>query len=801
MTPLPLYVSSNRTLRSRGGTDGEQKQIDTISCSLALVRAFCYPPRAVTQPLETIEGSVERIVFSNEENHYTVAQLLPESTRRAEPVIIVGNLVSLNIGETVRALGRWVNHKQFGRQFAVEKFESVLPRTVVGIKKYLGSGLVKGIGTAFAERIVKKFGEQTFDVIDQFSGRLREVEGIGPERARRIKEAWTQQRSVREIMIFLQGHGIGSAHAAKIFKQYGDNAIAVVRENPYQLAKDITGIGFRTADGIAAKFGIARDAMPRLKAGLIYTLERATDEGHTCLPREMLSESAAELLCVVAEGDVHGEGRRSTTTATARAAVEDALNLLVVTGDVVIEQGSVYLTGLHRCERGVANKIRELTGAKVELPSIDLDKALAWVQQRAEVALAPAQQQAVRTALTSKICVITGGPGVGKTTIVNSIVKVLQAKSCDVLLAAPTGRAAKRMSEATGAVAQTIHRLLKFDPHGGAFTYNERRPLKADMIIIDETSMLDIPLAYHLLKAIPARASVVFVGDVDQLPSVGPGNFLCDLIDSGVAPVVRLTEIFRQAKDSLIIANAHRVNRGEMPVLKNAPGQTAAVPSTEEMRQAGRLPYNAADFFFIAEDNPEKIVATIKTLCKERVPGKFGFDPMRDVQVLTPMHKGVCGSENLNRELQATINPNGAVIQRLGRIYRVGDRVMQIRNNYDRDVFNGDLGSIRRIDLMEQQVIVAFEEREIGYEFEDMDELVPAYAISVHKSQGNEYPVVIMPLLTQHYILLQRNLLYTAITRGKKLVILIGSKKALAIAVRNNKHAARYSRLKELLRN
>ena len=438
------------------------------------------------EPLETIEGAVERIIFSNEENHYTVAQLLPQTTRRSEPVTIVGNLAALNIGETVRAQGRWANHKQFGRQFVVEKFESVLPRTVVGIKKYLGSGLIKGIGETFADRIVDKFGEQTLEIIDHFSGKLREVDGIGPERAKRIKEAWTAQKSVRDIMIFLQGHGIGSAHAAKIFKQYGENAIAVVGENPYRLAKDISGVGFRTADGIAAKLGIAKDSIHRLKAGVVHTLERATDEGHTCLPREELIGAARELL----EAEV--------------VPVENAISLLSVAGDVVIEDDTVYLAGLHRSERGVASQITNLKSTKLELPAIDLDKALAWVQQQTGVELAHAQQQAIKTALTSKVSVITGGPGVGKTTIVNSIVKILQAKKCTVLLAAPTGRAAKRMSEATGAQAQTIHRLLKYEPHEGGFTHNERRPLKGDMIIIDETSMLDIPLAYHLQKAIPA---------------------------------------------------------------------------------------------------------------------------------------------------------------------------------------------------------------------------------------------------------------------------------------------------------
>ncbi len=714
------------------------------------------------EPFDIIEGAIERILFCNEENHYTVAQLLPDGRGRQEPVTIVGNLAALNIGENVRAQGHWTTHKQFGRQFVVEKFESLLPRTVVGIKKYLGSGLVKGIGVAFAERIVEKFGENTFDVIDNFSARLREVEGIGPERARRIKEAWAEQKSVRDIMVFLQGHGIGSAHAAKIFKQYGETAIVTVRENPYRLAKDITGIGFKTADGIASKLGIARDSIHRLKAGVIYTLESAMDDGHCCLPRETLAQTAAELLGVELKP------------------VESAVELLAIAGEVVVEEEWVYLTGLCRAERAVATKLRELLAAKVELPAMDIEKALAWVQDKTRVQLATSQAEAVKMALTSKVSVITGGPGVGKTTIVNSIVQILRAKKCEVLLAAPTGRAAKRMSEATGAMAQTIHRLLRFDPHEGGFSLSERRPLKGDILIVDESSMLDVPLAHHLLKAVPLSASVVFVGDVDQLPSVGPGNFLRDLIESGVAPVARLTEIFRQAKDSFIITNAHRVNEGQMPVL-----------DADEER----------DFFFIEQEEPEKALATIRTLCTERVPKRFGFDPMRDVQVLTPMHKGVCGAENLNRELAAALNPTGPHTQRYGRTLRVGDRVMQIRNNYDKDVFNGDLGRVKRLDLVEQTLVVEMDGREVAYEFDELDELVPAYAISVHKSQGNEYPCVIVLLLTQHFILLQRNLVYTAITRGKKLVILVGSKKALAIAIRNNRTAARYCRLCDRLRS
>jgi len=729
--------------------------------------------------VETLEGTVERIIYANEENQYVVASLLPEGRGRTEPVTIVGNLAALNVGESVRAEGRWSTHKQWGRQFVVDRFESVLPRTAVGIRKYLGSGLVKGIGSTFADRIVAKFGAQTLEVIDGFSARLREVEGIGPERARRIREAWVAQKAVRDIMIFLQGHGIGSAHAAKIYRQYGETAIVIVRENPYRLARDIAGIGFRTADGIASKLGIARDAVHRLKAGVVHTLESATDDGHCCLPREMLVQTTAELLGVEIKP------------------VGSAVDLLAVAGDVVIEGEWVYLAGLCRSERAVAAKIVQLKAQAVSLPAMDLDKALAWVQEKTGVALAAAQQQAVRTALTSKVTVITGGPGVGKTTIVNSLVQILLAKKCSVLLAAPTGRAAKRMSETTGALAQTLHRLLRYDPHEGGFTMNERRPLKADMLIVDETSMLDVPLAYHLLKAVPTVSSVVFVGDVDQLPSVGPGNFLRDLIESGAVPVVRLTEIYRQAKNSFIITNAHRVNEGQMPIFDNA-GATAASRPLEPGRGPEAAP--AVDFFFIDQEDPEKALATVKTLCAERVPKRFGFDPMRDIQVLTPMHKGTCGAENLNRELAAALNPTGPHTQRYGRTLRVGDRVMQLRNNYDKDVFNGDLGRVQRLDLVDQQLIVTMDDREVAYDFDELDELAPAYAMSVHKSQGNEYPCVIVPVLTQHFVLLQRNLLYTAITRGKKLVILVGSKKALAIAIRNNKTAARFSRLQERLR-
>jgi len=782
--------------------------------------------------LQTLVGTLDRIVFINEENHYTVAALTPDRGENArgkiEPVTIVGNLAAVQCGETLKLVGEWTTHKQFGRQFKVESFESVLPSSITGLKKYLGSGLIKGIGPKFAERVVAHFGKDTLRIIDQFSARLREVDGIGIERARRIRAAWVAQKAVRDIMIFLQSYGISTSQAAKIYKTYGDNAIETVKQNPYRLATDIHGIGFRTADKIAGNLGIAHTDPFRLQAGLRFALESAADDGHVCLPMRELLRETAELLGISEEG---GNAQRSTLDAqrSTTEGLELALASLAAAGEIVTEAVSaweapprddmqpesfVFLAWLHRAEVGVAERLKLLANAPLALPPIILHKAIEWVQNQTKLALAPAQRQAVAAALTSKITVITGGPGVGKTTVVNSIVRILRAKDCKILLCAPTGRAAKRLSETTGRQAQTIHRLLKYDAGSRRFVHDEGTPLKCDALIVDETSMLDIPLAHSLLRAAPSNASVIFVGDADQLPSVGAGSFLQDLLQSRVANIVMLTEIFRQAAGSLIITNAHRVNRGEMPVAENPKSEIRKPKEkgNEEKENAN------ADFFFIEKDDPRECAETIVKLVAERIPKRFGFDPVKDVQVLTPMHKGECGAANLNRVLQTALRPQGpanynaddqrsrwarefpAVIERYGRLYRAGDKVMQLRNDYDKDVFNGDMGIVTEIDLTEQTLTARIDERDVLYDFTDLDELAPAYAVTVHKSQGSEYPCVVVPLLTQHYMLLQRNLLYTAITRGKKLVVLVGSTKALGIAVRNAQTTRRFSRLVERLR-
>ncbi len=725
-------------------------------------------------PLE-IKGQIERVTYFNEENNYTIAKM--KVPGRVELITVVGTLFSVTPGEVLKLSGYWETHPRYGEQFKVISCESVLPATVKGIEKYLGSGMIRGIGPVMAKRLVSKFGDGTLTVIEQDIERLHEVEGIGEKRIAMIKKAWEEQKDIRDVMIFLQGQGVSPAYAVKIYKQYGKDSVKIVSENPYKLAMDIFGIGFITADKIAEKIGVPRDSQVRVEAGILYTLHQLSDDGHVYYPYEPLIRKCSEILKV----------EEST--------VPYALDSIASENKVVIEEPAtrnsqpviqdvkaVYLTKFHVAELGIASRLKTLFTFPKQLRLLNIDQAIEWVQKDLKITLSVRQIEAVRDSVNTKVMVVTGGPGTGKTTIINAIIRIYGKMGQKVLLTAPTGRAAKRMTETTQYEAKTIHRLLEYSPANGSFKKNEENLLEADLIIIDETSMVDTILMYHFLKAVPPRATLILVGDVDQLPSVGAGNVLKDIIEGGSIPTVRLDEIFRQSKESMIIVNAHRVNNGQMPILNR----------DEEHRQ---------DFYFFTIEEPEIVLEKILHLCKERIPSQFGYDPVNDIQVITPMHKGVVGVSNLNYELQKELNPGTDELMRGGRVLRMRDKVMQIRNNYDKDVYNGDIGRIARIDREMQELKVDYDGRLVTYEYAELDEIMLAYAISVHKSQGSEYPVVIMPVLTQHYILLQRNLLYTGITRGKKLVILIGTKKALAIAIKNDKPQKRYTLLKDRLIN
>ncbi|MGA2316963.1 MAG: ATP-dependent RecD-like DNA helicase [Thermodesulfobacteriota bacterium] len=718
--------------------------------------------------MSTIHGLLERISYHNEENDFVVAKL--REKEKKELTTIIGNLSGINSGESLKLTGKWVHNKRFGEQFQVETFEVTVPATLLGIQKYLASGLIKGIGSIMSERIVEKFGLHTLEVIEKKPERLSEVEGIGPKRISMIIKAWVEHKEIKEIMIFLQGHGVSAAYSAKIYKQYGDQSIETVRENPYRLANDIYGVGFITADKIAQNLGIDRNSLIRAKAGLIYILNRLTEEGHVYYPESQLIHKAKEILSVDEEIII---------LAVKELSKEKELFLEDLDPDGNLK--AVYLAPFHVAETGVAQMLMNLKESPSNIRPIHPEKAIEWVQQKLNIELGRRQEEAVLLAATSKGLIITGGPGTGKTTLITAILRIFQQMKLRVLLAAPTGRAAKRMNEATGWEAKTIHRLLEYSPRKGGFKKDQDDPLEADVVIIDETSMVDTLLMYHLLKAIQSHAHLILVGDVDQLPSVGPGNVLKDIIRSGKFTVVRLTEIFRQAQESMIVVNAHKVNQGQLPVLKE-------IDKPEK-----------TDFQFIQEEDPEKILQNILDLCSERIPRQFRFHPLREIQVLAPMHKGIIGVANLNIELQKRLNPGQSGITRGAWNFRLGDKVMQIVNNYDKDVFNGDIGWISKIDPEEREVVIDFDGRPVPYDYSDLDEVVLAYAVSVHKSQGSEYPVVILPVVTQHYMLLQRNLIYTGITRAKKMVIMIGTKKALAIAIRNNKPQRRYTLLSERL--
>ncbi len=740
---------------------------------------------------EMLVATVERITYYNEENGYTVAQVTPEG--REYTVTAVGNLLEVSPGESLRLYGQWAVHPRYGRQFQVERYTTVLPATAAGIEKYLGSGLIKGIGPVTARRIVRRFKLDTLRIIEEEPQRLREVLGVGKHRVALIEKAWEEQKAIKEVMLFLQSHNVSTSHAVKIFKSYGDASIDVVRHDPYRLARDIYGIGFLTADKIARELGLAHDSPQRVQAGVAYTLSQMADDGHVFAPRGELVYESARMLevrpALVAEG--------IEALAASQEVRVEPLTYLKPGGPPtegvldqpltqVQEERAVYLPPFYHGEVGVANRLRTILNVAHSrlgfYREANLERVFDHLAEERGLALNEGQRAAVRMALTHKVTVLTGGPGTGKTTAVRTVIRLLEAKGCSYALAAPTGRAAKRLAEATDREAKTIHRLLEFKPqHGFQFQRNEENPLEADMVIVDETSMLDLLLANHLLKAVHPESHLLLVGDVDQLPSVGAGNVLRDVIDSGVAAVMRVTEIFRQAEGSLIVENAHRINRGEMPVFSRA----------------------ATDFFLFPAQDAEHAADLVVDLVQNRIPARFRLDPLEEIQVLSPLHRGAAGVGELNRRLQEALNPMGQAKperRRGAQVYRLGDRVMQVRNNYDKEVFNGDMGRIVALDTVNQSLTVEIDGRPVAYDFSEMDELVHAYAISVHKSQGSEYRAVVLPVLTQHYVMLQRNLLYTAVTRAKELVVLVGNRRAIAIAVGNDRISERHTALDVRLR-
>jgi exodeoxyribonuclease V alpha subunit len=724
-------------------------------------------PRAIpVRSYTTLQGTLERITYVNEENHYVVGRLQVPGQR--ELTTIVGNLPSVTPGETLKLTGEWTLHTKYGEQFKVEAFETVVPATVAGIEKYLGSGLIKGIGPVFAGRLVEAFGTETLRVIEEEPSRLLTVDGIGQVRLQRIRTAWEEQKEIRDVMIFLQGHGVSSGFAAKIYKAYGKSSIAVVRENPYRLAYDIYGIGFKTADRIAQAIGIEKHSPLRVEAGVIHVLNELAEEGHVYYPFDRLVTESSGILEVEP------------------ALAAQAIERLSQEKRVVCEEGpegkAVYLASLHAAEEEVARRLHVLAQGGVPPADIDVERAIHWVEQTSRLRLAEEQKEAIRQALQQKLLVITGGPGTGKTTILKCIIQILEKKRRRIVLCSPTGRAAKRMSEATGREARTVHRLLEFSPKDGRFKRDQHRPLEADLVIVDEASMLDVLLMNSLLKAIPPVAGLILVGDVDQLPSVGPGAVLRDIISSGLVQVIRLSEIFRQARESQIVVSAHRINHGEFPLC----------PAWEGKERS--------DCYLLVREEAQEVQEAILDLAGNGLPRRHRVDPMEELQILSPMQKGPIGTLQLNQALQGLLNPSGPELLRGGRLYRLGDRVMQIRNNYEKDVYNGDIGRITKLDPEDREITVRFDDRQVAYDFSDLDELVLAYAVTVHKSQGSEYPAVIIPVHTAHFVMLQRNLLYTAITRGKGLVVLVGTKKAIAIAVKNHKIQHRYTGLEGRLR-
>ncbi len=716
-----------------------------------------------------ISGTLERVLFHNEDNGYSVLKIKPHN--KPDSITVVGNMHSPQVGVGLKIAGDWAEHPRFGRQLQFSRYEVEMPATTEGIRHYLGSGLIKGVRQAMAKRIVAHFGEDTLRILDEEPDRLSEVKGLTVKVASAIRQSWEEHQSIRSLIMFLQPHDISTSYAVRIFRFYGPEALEVVRENPYRLAMDIHGIGFNTADMLARKLGVEHDSPLRAEAGVLYILRALNDEGHVYYPLDKLLEKSAADLGV---DEIIARSAVERLQATERVVVEDLQN------SEGFQHTAVYLSRNHHCEYGIAHYLRRIINSPKSVRIEDVESALNQGLAKTPVELGEDQINAVRMALESKVMVITGGPGTGKTTVINTIIKVFEGRKSKILLAAPTGRAAKRMSETSGREAKTLHRLLEYSPGEDGFGRNENNPLACGLLVVDEASMLDTLLMYYLVKAIPLGATVIFVGDVNQLPSVGAGNVLRDIMASKSVPVVELTEIFRQAAESAIILNAHRINLGQPPF-----------PQPED----GTL----SDFYFIRQEDPEKCADMVVDLVCNHIPRRFHFNPVDEVQVLTPMHKGAAGATVLNMRLQRALNRQTQFLQRGERHFYLDDKVMQIRNNYEKDVFNGDIGRICHVDNEDKEITVRFEDKNVIYGMDELDELVPAYAISVHKSQGSEYAAVVMPLLTQHYMLLQRNLLYTGVTRGKKLVIIVGSLRALHIAVSNDKTHKRYTWLGERL--
>jgi exodeoxyribonuclease V alpha subunit len=743
--------------------------------------------RTRLQPVEVLAGSIERVTFHNANNGFCVLRIKARGYR--ELVTVVGHAPEIRAGEWVTVSGTWENDRVHGSQFKAAFLRSSPPANTEGIEKYLGSGVIHGIGTIYASKLVDAFGDKVFDVIEHSPERLQEVPGVGKVRAARISQAWANQKVMREIMVFLHNHGVGTARAVRIFKKYGNDAVQVMAENPYRLAHDIRGIGFPTADAIAARLGIERTATIRLRAGIGYTLLNASKEGHCGLPTAELLKRAFNQLAAERPDEVAPSDSAPLEPCQLMAALDLELDDGSVVADTLKGEPAIFLAQLHRNERRIAKSLQKLAQGLPPWGSIDAIQAITWAEKRLRLQLAASQRNAVETALASKVLVVTGGPGVGKTTLINTILQILTANKLRIQLCAPTGRAAKRMSEATGREAKTIHRLLEFSPDRHAFRRNAQLPLECDLLVVDETSMVDVPLMASLLAAVPTEAALLLVGDVDQLPSVGPGQVLADAIASGALPVTRLTEVFRQADSSQIIKTAHAINRGIIPDLRSQEGGNS-------------------DFHFLPAETPDQAMNLILKLVAQDIPARFGLDPTSQIQVLCPMARGSCGSRSLNVELQKRLNPKPRQeVERFGCRFASGDKVMQLTNDYDKQVFNGDIGTIDSIDSDDDELTVLFPSNEIcaacsrvvTYGWNELDALVPAYAFTIHKSQGSEYPAVVIPLLTQLYQMLQRNLLYTGITRGKQLVVLVGQEKALAMAVRNHLGRRRCTKLAEWL--